>query len=381
MPRILIVTNIFPPLIGGPATFADRLAHVLAGRGHKVTVVCSSTQPTDSGDAARPFRVVRVATGNRYVYEVKVRAVLALEMLSHRRILVAGLESYVLDATRVAPRGYILRVAGDTVWESARNYGVSCEAFDVFQDAGVVPPLVRAVAEQRRRYLSRATTVVTPSRYLTGVVRRWPGTPTDLRTIHNGIELAGYPEAPPQDRGDRPLRVLFVGRLTNWKGVETLLLAARGLAGVEINIVGDGPELPMLQGLLAQLSACGSPLAAQFLGRQSEKAVHAQMLSHDVLVLPSGYEGMSHTLLEACAAHLVPVVSSIGGNRELIEDDVHGLLIPYGDVMALARALSRLRDDDALRRRLASAARRRATDYPFQATVDAYAALLEGEAA
>jgi glycosyltransferase involved in cell wall biosynthesis len=267
------------------------------------------------------------------------------------------------------------------VWESARNYGVSSESFDAFQEAGIAPSLVRGIAEQRRRYLSRATTVVTPSRYLTETVRRWPGTPNDLRTIHNGIELGDYPDLPRERRGDRPMRVLFVGRLTNWKGVETLLLAARGLDGVEISIVGDGPELPMLQGFLAQLNASGAPVPARFLGRQSEAAVHAEMLSHDVLVLPSGYEGLSHTLLEACAARLVPVVSSVGGNQEVIDDKSHGLLVPYGDVVALNRALCLLRDDDALRLRLAAAARLRAGDFPFQATVDAYAALIEDEGA
>lgn len=374
MTRILIVTNIFPPLIGGPATFADRLGHVLGSRGHVVTVVCSSNARSDPSDAARCFRVVRVSTANRYAYEANVRMALVRQFLTHRRILVAGLEPYVLDAVRVVPRSYILRVPGDTVWENARNYGVTTDSFDAFQARAETPPLVKGIAAQRRQYLARALVAVAPSRYLSGVVGRWPGVPADLRTIPNGVDLTQYPERPAEPRGDRRLRVLFVGRLTNWKGAETLLLAASDLPGIELDVVGDGPELPMLTGLHRQLGA--SP-AIRFHGRQTEEAVRKFMLQNDVLVLPSNYEGMSHTLLEACAAGLVPIVSAIGGNLEVISDGVHGLAVPYGEPAALRGAIERLAGDDALRQRLSGAARVRAADFRFEATVDAYAALIE----
>jgi glycosyltransferase involved in cell wall biosynthesis len=340
-------------------------------------VVCSSSAATDLDDTARLFRVVRVPTGNRYVYEVKVRAALVRAFLAHSRILVAGLESYVLDAARLVPRRYILRVPGDTVWESARNYGVTSDGFDQFQAADVPPPsLVRDIAARRQRYLSLASTVVTPSRYLEGVVRRWPGVPADLRTISNGIEISDYPDRPSLPRDGRPLRILFVGRLTNWKGAETLLLAARGLTGAEITIVGDGPELPMLSGFHAQL---GSELASPvtFYGRLAETAVRSKMLDHDVLVLPSNYEGMSHTLLEGCASSLVPIVSDNGGNLEVITHEENGLVVPYGRPDALRSALARLLDNDQLRLRLSAAARRRAADFPFLRTVEGYARLLE----
>lgn len=374
MTRILLVTNIFPPLIGGPATFADRLGHVLGNRGHAVTVVCSSNGRSDPGDAARPFRVVRVSTANRYAYEANVRVALVRQFLIHRRILVAGLEPYVLDAVRVVPRSYILRVPGDTVWESARNYGVATDSFDDFQVREEPPGLVKGIAAQRKQYLARASVAVAPSQYLRGIVSRWPGAPADLRTIPNGVALADYPERPAAPRGDRPLRILFVGRLTNWKGAETLLMAACELANVEVSIVGDGPELPMLVGLHRQL---GNATAIRFHGRQPEDSVRRFMLENDVLVLPSNYEGMSHTLLEACAAGMVPVVSAIGGNLEVIGDGINGLVVPYGDPHTLRAALERLSADDVLRQRLSKAARSRATDYRFEATVDAYAALIE----
>lgn len=377
MSRILIATNIFPPLIGGPATFADRLAHVLAGRGHKVTVVCSSSAATDPGDAARPFRVVRVSTANRYVYEVKIRAALVREFATHKRILVAGLESYVLDAARIVPRRYVLRVPGDTVWESARNYGVTTLPYAAFQDAPL-PQLVVPIAAQRRAYMARASVIVAPSRHLAGLIAAWLPGARDLRVIENGVALADYPERPWVPRGDRPLRALFVGRLTNAKGVETILLAARELPGVEVAIIGDGPELPMLAALLAQL---GAPPHIALLGRLSAGEVKAHMARSDVFLLPTENEGMSNALLEACASGLAPIASRIPSNLEVVADGASALLHDYGDVSALKSAIARLAGDEALLRSISVAARSRAADFPFDRTVDAYARLIEEQGA
>jgi glycosyltransferase involved in cell wall biosynthesis len=377
MARILVVTNIFPPLIGGPATFADRLGHVLAGRGHDVTVVCSSDQASDPGDRSRPFRVRRVSLRNRYLYEVNVRATLVQTFLRHHRILVIGLEGYVLDVVRLIPRRYILRVPGDTVWESARNYGVSALRFDAFQEAKHLPPLVEAIARKREACLSRASIVITPSHHLETVVRRWPGVPRALRTIQNGVMLGDYPQRTVSPRVNRPLVALFASRLTNAKGVETILLAARDLPGVHVEIAGDGPEFPLMTTLHAQL---GAPGHIVLLGRLTAEELRQRMLAADVFLLPSDHEGMSHALLEACAAGLVPLVSDCGGNREIIADGENGLLHPYGDPAALRAALKRLEQDDALRIRLSEAARATAARFPFERTVDAYVELLESGA-
>ncbi|MGE3917313.1 MAG: glycosyltransferase family 4 protein, partial [Hyphomicrobiaceae bacterium] len=274
----------------------------------------------------------------------------------------------------LAPRRYILRVPGDTVWEAARNYGVTTLPYADFQEAPL-PPLVAAAARQRLAYMAKASAIVAPSRHLAGLVRRWLPSAGDVRVIANGVaqdERAGTCTAAP--RGDGPLRALFVGRLTNAKGVETILLATRDMQGIAVDIVGDGPELPMLATLHAQL---GAPPHVRLLGRKGAAEVKAAMAAAHVLLLPSENEGMSNALLEGCAAGLAPVVSRIPSNLEVIEDGTSALVHDYGDVAALRAALERLATDDALRLRIAAAARRRAADFPFEATVDAYAALIE----
>jgi len=132
MASVLLVTNIFPPQIGGPATFIDRLGHSLAGRGHDVSVVCSS-ETRDISDAQRPFTVQRVSVASRERYEVLVRLRLALEMARHRLVFVNGLERYVAQVNRALRRRYVLKIVGDTVWETARNRGLTALSIDEFQ--------------------------------------------------------------------------------------------------------------------------------------------------------------------------------------------------------------------------------------------------------
>ena len=367
---MLLVTNIFPPQIGGPASFIDRLGHALAQDGHRVTVVCASDRTTDAGDAARPFVVRRVPRGGRVKFEASLRATLALEMARHQAVLVNGLEHQAAQAARFVGRRYVLKIVGDTVWETARNLGLTTRSIDDFQTTPA-PAELRILAGRRERYLASADVVVTPSEYLRRMVIGW-GMPAErVHTVLNGVEpVAG---AAPRRRAGDGLRVLFIGRLTNWKGVETLLLALRDLPRVRATIVGDGPELPLLAALADQ---CLVAERVDFRGRLSERDTAAATAEHDVLVLGSSYEGLSHTLLEASAHALACVASDCGGNREVVDGRTTGLLFPYGDVARLRDALDQLQRDEDRRLELAGGALANAARFTFDATVHGTAALL-----
>ena len=378
MARILLISNIFPPTIGGPAIFIDRLAAALSKRGHQVTVVCSGEGTiAPDYDAQRAFKVCRVSTANRYVYEVMIRLVLAWQLFRHRLILVNGLESYLGPIARVLRRRFILKIVGDAVWEQGRNWGVLTDEFDAFQQRSSIPARLAGLAASRQRYLALAKVIVTPGKWLADVVAGWGVERSRLLVIPNGVPLAPFANAQPQRRTAGDLDVVFVGRLTNWKGVETLMLALASLDGVHLTVIGEGPELPLLTALATQLKL-GSRLS--LVGKMEQTLLHQRLMAAHVLVLPSNYEGLSHTLLEAGAAGLARIASHIGGNAEAIQDQVDGLLVPYGNVEAWRAALARLRDDEELRLTLAQQALAQARAvYGFEQSVDAYADLLEAQ--
>jgi glycosyltransferase involved in cell wall biosynthesis len=137
-----------------------------------------------------------------------------------------------------------------------------------------------------------------------------------------------------------PPQLLYVGRLSEEKGVRELADAARELPLV---VVGDGP----LRALLPQ--AVGFVPPAE-LGPYYERAA--------VVVVPSRREGYGVAAREAMAYGRPVVATAVGGLVDAVEDGISGVLVPPGDVAALRDALRRLLDDPAARRALGDGARR-----------------------
>lgn len=371
--KLLLVTNIFPPDIGGPASFIDRLGHALAADNHRVTVVCTSDQRRVAEDAQRPFRVWRIPRRNQLEYHARLRSTLLTALLAHRRCLINGLEDHAGPlAGRVGCR-YLVKIVGDSAWQQGRNRGVISTSIDEFQAQTDVPNDLQAMQRRRAAWLSGARGVIVPSQYLRGLVRGW-GVPDErIHVILNGVPLEQYSACDSASPNGKTLRVAFVGRLTNWKGVETLLLALSRTEHVRAEIIGDGPAEPLLRGLAAQLNL---GTRARFTGRLDPAAVRNHLTQAHALVLTSSYEGLSHTLLEAGALGLPCIASDCGGNPEVIRDGDNGLLVPYGNVAALAAALQQLQSNEQQRKQMAIAARSRAADFAFSRTVERTSELL-----
>jgi glycosyltransferase involved in cell wall biosynthesis len=191
--------------------------------------------------------------------------------------------------------------------------------------------------------------------------------------VPNGIEAQEFSDCGPRRRTGEPFELVFVGRHTNWKGVETILLATCELAGLHVTVVGDGPEFTHLLELCRQLGISDKVRFSGRLGREEIKEVVSR--SH-ALILTSLYEGMSHTLLEAMAMGVPCIASSCGGNPEIIRDGMNGLLVPPQNVAALRGAIVSLRDDEGLRYRLASTAKEDSVAFDMDRTVQGVCAVL-----
>lgn len=368
--KILLITNIFPPEIGGPATFISTAARKLSEeRGWAVTVLCAARTTDLAADLALPYRVVRVHRDSALRRHLAVRWALVRELWRHRVVLVNGFENVVHPIARRLRRGYVLKVPGDSVWQMARNSGALTLDIDQFQRDPAAQSAYATAVARRNAIAIDASHVITPSDYLKGMVAGW-GVPRErITTIPNGVDLTRFGGSVCRRAPSEPLRVLFVGRLTNWKGVETALLAAARFAEVRLQIVGDGPEYPQLDALARQLDLGGR---VEFLGRRRPEEVARIMAGSHALVLTSLYEGMSHTLQEAMAAGLVCVASDNGGNNEVIRHGENGLLVPAGDVAALAETWRRLHADEAARFDLAEKARAASRRYSMDATVEGF---------
>jgi glycosyltransferase involved in cell wall biosynthesis len=182
-----------------------------------------------------------------------------------------------------------------------------------------------------------------------------------VRIIHNGIAAGRFEErANPLlraalTRGSAQRIVLMIGRLEKkQKGQQYLITAAAQVPDAMFVLAGDGPDRGALE---EQARALGVDNRVLFLGHRED--IPDLLAASDVFVLPSLYEGLPLSILEAMAAGRPVIASAIGGNDEVIENGENGLLVPQADPEALAGALRALLSDPALARRLAEAGRSR----------------------
>ena len=178
-----------------------------------------------------------------------------------------------------------------------------------------------------------------------------------VSVIHCGIDPDEFDSRPPPARAGE-LRVLSVARLERRKGVAGLLEAVAAVRRDDLNIrltiVGDGPERGELERLR---TALGLEPAVELTGALAPAQVAERYGEVDAFCLPSSAEGVPIVLMEAMAARLPVIATSVAGVPELVADGESGLLVPPGDPAALAAALRRLADEPGLRSRLGEAGR------------------------
>jgi glycosyltransferase involved in cell wall biosynthesis len=323
---VAILTGIFPPDVGGPATSVPELAEALLASDHEVVVV---TLGDEIGETpSDPCPVVRIS--RRLSPAKRVVTVVRSVARAHPDVVLANglhIESALIRRTPV-----VQKIVGDWAWERARNAEATQLGLEAFQSARLDPRL-RALRALRSRVTRRARLVVVPSRYLDSVVRAWGVPAPRIRVVPNA--------APPVEEGretDQSNRALFVGRLVSWKHVDHVLRVLPRMADLHFDIAGTGPEMASLQSLTRVL---GLEKRVSFLGAVPRHDVLERMREAAFLVLPSSYEGMPHVVLEAFAQGLPVVASRAGGTPELVEDGVSGFLYPCGDLDALAAAMGR----------------------------------------
>ncbi len=203
--------------------------------------------------------------------------------------------------------------------------------------------------------------------------------PETVTVLENGVDHSRFlavPPLPPDAPAAR--RVGAVANLRPVKGLDVFLEAAAWLArehpDLTFSVAGEGD----MRGPL-EASARERGLADRFQLPGAVADVPGFLGSLDIAVLPSLSEGMSNALLEYMAAGRPIVATAVGAAPELIEDGVHGLLVPPGDAGRLAAAINRLLWQPRLARRLGEAALRRAHErYGREAMVGRFTAFYEG---
>jgi glycosyltransferase involved in cell wall biosynthesis len=364
--RILIATGLYPPEIGGPATYSKELERGLPERGIEVTVMPYS----------RVRKYWKVARHAMYFFMLvskgrRCQVIYAQDPVSVG--LPAALAAFVLR------KKFVLKVVGDYAWEQATQRAGFLGTLEEFQTAklALFPTILRSV---ERWVARRAIRIVVPSKYLGGIVEKWGVPKEKLALIYNGVAIPGI-GLKQVIRGLLRFQgrlVISVGRLVPWKGFEALIKVharmLKTLPDLRLMIVGNGPDRNKLEALVASLGVGESVV---FTGALERDILLRYVRAADVFVLNTSYEGFSHLLLEVSLVGAPIVTTPVGGNTELIEGGVNGLLVEPNDEHALEEKITALLTDTALRAKIATNAKRKAEKYTPSRMVDETATLLK----
>jgi len=350
--RIALPTGIFPPDIGGPASYVPRIAEALTLRGHAVSVITLADDPDPA--AEYPFPVMRIARRTARIPRMARTISAVADAARDADVIYAnGLFIEAAFAAAIARKPLLMKIVGDWAWERARNCGAGGDSVEEFQSRAQAPRW-EAVKRLRTEVTRRADRILTPSRYLRGVVSAW-GVPEDrITVVCNALE--DPPDAPPAEMPLFAGRTLItVARLVRWKGIDEIIDMLPEKADWRVVVIGDGPERESLMSLAERR---GVSDRVMFTGGVPRAKVFSYMKSSDAFVLNSLYEGLPHILLEAFAAGLPVVAAASGGTREVVDDGVNGLLVPPRRKEMLAAAVEKVFSDPKLRRGLIDGGRR-----------------------
>ncbi len=327
--KILIVVGIFPPDIGGPATFVPLIAKKLIEKNFKVEVICLSDSLNHNNHDFE-FKVHRIKRKQNLIYRW-ITTVLKIILIGRKAdlIFVNGLpmESYI--ANLVLRKKVLRKVVGDWAWERGRNLNLTNDAFDEFQDKK--HSLHLEIAKFSRGWTTKkADLVITPSKHLKSVVNKWGAENKNIKVIYNGTDLLTIKNY----KSDKKyINLITVGRLAPFKNIDKIILSLNKLQSINPNmykliIVGDGPERINLEKLVSdnKLTDC-----VTFTGQLEKNELNKYYQQSDIYIQASGYEGLPHTLLEAISHNLSIVSTPIGGTNEILENNNNGWNIDLVD--------------------------------------------------
>ena len=338
--KITLVSGIYPPDIGGPATYIPELAKYLMQAKEEVQVV--SLTDGDGRSFTESWKVTLISRKSHRLSRF-LRVCLKLFALNTDVYFVNGMHEEVAVINFFKRKKAVAKIVGDPVWERARNAGFECKSMSQFNSIKL-PKKYLIQRKFLKWSLNRFDKIICPSEELVQTVKEW-GVKTDVNYLQNGVPIR---DLLPAGEG---ASIVSVSRLVPWKNLDVLIEACSKLE-VVLEIVGVGPEEKNLRNLASELGA-----DVKFLGNLEPKEVIEVLSKSKVFALISEYEGQSFALLQAMSLGLPVIVSDIKGNTKVVQDNYNGLVVNQNSLDSIVQTLNRLIFSSELRRYLGNNAR------------------------
>jgi len=318
---ILITVGIFPPDIGGPASFVPKISKYLISKGHNVKIICLSDKEhlTYKGEK----NLIRINRNLPIIFRW-LKTIIKIYNNSKKSdvIFVNGLGTETTIANIFTRKKIIRKIVGDPVWERVYNKNLTNESFDDFQKNkhGLSISLQKFI---RNWSINKSNLIITPSEHLKSFVEKI-GFDNKLFVINNGVII----EQPNKIIFENSiLQLLVVSRLVSQKNIDLIIKAVKVMENEDIilNIVGDGSEINNLKHLVKKYEL---DQKVNFIGKIESPKLNEYLKDADIFIQASNYEGLPHSILEAINYEIPILSTDVGGCSVLLNKGERGYIIP-----------------------------------------------------
>ena len=319
--NILITVGIFPPDIGGPASFVPKISDFLIENGHNVKIICLSE--VSNNHIEDNLDVIRIRRSNSLpIRWLKTIYQIVKNGRNSDLIFVNGLGVESAIAALMLKKKLIRKIVGDPVWERAYNQKKTIESFDEFQN-NKHSFLIEVQKLLRNWSINSAEIVITPSDHLKNFVSEL-GFNNEILKINNGVDITDIKRT---NVHKADINLLIISRLVIQKNINIVIEAMELLdnKNVKLSIIGEGGEFSTLEGVIHELNLQNR---VQLLGKIDNNKISQFLLTADIFIQASDYEGLPHSVLEAINYEIPILSTEVGGCKDLLNEGERGFIIP-----------------------------------------------------
>jgi len=316
-----VTVGIFPPDIGGPATFVPKIAKYFQDElNYEIEILTLSDNK--NSNINDDFSVKRIDRNLPIIYRW-LKTIFTIYKLGKNKdlIFVNGLGTEATIANIFLKKKIIRKIVGDPVWERAYSKAKISESFDEFQvkNYGFSISLQKKV---RSFSIKKSDIVVTPSQHLKNFILNL-GFKNKIEIINNGVFI---PEENTNIFTNDQINITIVSRLVSHKNIEKIIKAISDLNSplINLNIIGDGPELNQLQKISLESNNKDNII---FHGKLNRDDINHIFLKSDIYIQASNYEGLPHSLLEAMSYGIPVLCTPVGECKEILGNEDRGYIL------------------------------------------------------
>ena len=340
--KVLLISGIYRPEIGGPATYIPTLADELIDQAIEVEVI--TLKNSGEPDQVEAWPVNYVIRNQRLLlrFVKSVLLILKKSKLSDS-IFSNGLFEETAFALILKKRKSVAKVVSDPVWERALNKKETSLGVVEFNSSSInfKHKLQRVFL---RWSLNRFNVITCPSIQLKHMIENW-GVYKPIEFIPNGVSLVT------EKSTDTDFDLVTVCRLISLKNIDKIIRASVK-TNTTVAVVGSGPEEYRLRELAISLGG-----KVTFFGQLERNEVSKILLRSRIYLNLSDHEGLSFSLLEAMSSGLPSIVSNIQGNTNVITHGIDGIVVDVKDANQLTNAIKALMDSPTTRLEYGAAAK------------------------